>query len=103
MSGISPNYVHSMDASHMCLVINHLKSVGVSSFGAIHDSFSVHADDVDELLETTKEVFIGMYSCNVITKMYEQFVNCDESFDAKVPNQGDLKLEQIRESEYFFC
>jgi DNA-directed RNA polymerase len=103
MSGISPNYVHSMDASHMCLVINHLKSVGVSSFGAIHDSFSVHADDVDELLETTKEVFIGMYSCNVITKMYEQFVNCDESFDAKVPNQGGLKLEQIRESEYFFC
>jgi len=103
MSGISPNYVHSMDASHMSLVINHLRSIGITSFGAIHDSFSVHADDVDKLLETTKEVFIEMYNCNIISEMYEQFVHCDESFSAKVPNQGGLDLEQIRQSKYFFC
>ena len=37
ISGISPNYVHSMDASHMSLVINRLHEEGITSFGAIHD------------------------------------------------------------------
>jgi len=95
--------VHSMDASHMCLVINHLKDIGISSFGAIHDSFSVHADDVDKLLETTKEVFIDMYDCNIIKDMKEQFVDNDEEFKIQMPESGLLDLNEIRISKYFFC
>lgn len=103
MSGISPNYVHSMDASHMCLVINKLKSIGVTSFGAIHDSFSVHADEVDKLLNVTKDVFIKMYSCDVMLDMMKQFIDFDEKFEGKIPKKGHLNLSKIRESEYFFC
>jgi len=102
-SGISPNYVHSMDASHMSLVINKLRELDITSFGAIHDSFSVHADDVDELLKTTKEVFIKMYNCDVFADMYAQFVNCDDMFKVQEPATGSLDLSKIRESEYFFC
>ena len=102
-SGISPNYVHSMDASHMSLVINKLKESGIRSFGAIHDSFSVHADDIDDLLITTKEVFISMYNCDVFADMCSQFVNCDDRFEVQEPVMGNLDLTKIRESEYFFC
>ncbi|MCS5590515.1 MAG: hypothetical protein NZ824_11170 [Candidatus Thioglobus sp.] len=102
-SGISPNYVHSMDASHMSLVINRLRDQGITSFGAIHDSFSVHADDVDELLETTKDVFIRMYNCDVFADMCAQFVNCDDRFEVQEPTTGSLDLNKIKESEYFFC
>ena len=102
-SGISPNYVHSMDASHMSLVINKLRDKGITSFGAIHDSFSVHADDVDELLETTKDVFIKMYNCDVFADMCAQFVNCDDKFEVQEPSTGGLDLNKIKESEYFFC
>lgn len=102
-SGISPNYVHSMDASHMSLVINQLNEAGVTSFGAIHDSFSVHADDVDLLLDTTKSVFITMYDCDVFADMNAQFVNCDNNFDVKKPKVGSLDLSKIKESQYFFC
>ena len=102
-SGISPNYVHSMDASHMSLVINKLKDQDITSFGAIHDSFSVHADDVDQLLETTKDVFIKMYNCDVFADMCAQFVNCDDRFEIQEPTTGSLDLNKIKESEYFFC
>ena len=102
-SGISPNYVHSMDAAHMSLVINQLNEEGITSFGAIHDSFSVHADDVDKLLKITKSVFIQMYSIDVFSNMRSQFVHSDNGFDVSEPKSGSLDLEQIKESQYFFC
>jgi len=102
-SGISPNYVHSMDASHMSLVINKLRDKEITSFGAIHDSFSVHADDVDELIKTTKEVFIKMYNCDIFADIHAQFVNCDDRCEVQEPPKGSLDLSKIRESEYFFC
>jgi len=103
VSGISPNYVHSMDAAHMSLVINELNEEGITSFGAIHDSFSVHADDVDKLLEITKSVFIRMYNNDVFANMKDQFVHSDDGFNVSEPRSGSLDLEQIKESQYFFC
>ncbi len=102
-SGISPNYVHSMDASHMSLVINQLNDAGISSFGAIHDSFSVHADDVDLLLDVTKSIFIAMYNCDIFADMNAQFVGCDDNFGVEEPATGSLDLTKIKESKYFFC
>jgi DNA-directed RNA polymerase len=102
-SGISPNYVHSMDAAHMSLVINQLHEEGITSFGAIHDSFSVHADDVDQLLEITKSVFISIYNCDVFKDMKSQFIGMDDKFDVLEPKSGSLDLEQIKDSKYFFC
>jgi len=103
ISGISPNYVHSMDASHMSLVINKLHSEGITSFGAIHDSYSVHADDVDRLLEVTKEVFVEMYDLDVFKDMKRQFISNDNSFDFEAPEGGSLDLSGLKKSEYFFC
>jgi len=101
MSGISPNYVHSMDASHMSLVINRLNEQGITSFGAIHDSFSVHAEDVEELLHVTKECFVEMYDGNVFERMRSNMV--DDKFDEKEPAIGKLDLAGVMESDYFFC
>ena len=57
MCGISPNYIHSMDAAHMALVVDKWNG----DFGAVHDSFSTHAPDVELLLGHTKREFIDMY------------------------------------------
>ena len=57
MCGMSPNYIHSQDAAHMALVIDTWNN----EFGAIHDSFSTHASDVDNLLALTKQTFVEMY------------------------------------------
>ena len=103
VSGISPHYVHSMDASHMSLVINELHNEDIVSFGAIHDSYSVHAEDVDRLLEVTKQVFIDMYDKDMFNDMNEQFIDHDSQFEVEEPIKGTLDLSKIKDSKYFFC
>ena len=102
ISGISPNYVHSMDASHMVMVINDMNKKGIASFGAIHDSFSVHAEDIDALLESTKQCFIDMYSDDVFLTMAKQITNNDPMLAIVPPCKGKLDLYDIWKSDYFF-
>tara|TARA_Y100000310_G_scaffold111666_1_gene110056 strand:- start:51 stop:2492 length:2442 start_codon:yes stop_codon:yes gene_type:complete len=99
LSAIGANWVHSYDASHMSMVIN---SLGLESFGAIHDSFSVHAADVGFLINTTKEEFIKMYEKDIFSIMRDELIY-NEPFDEKEPELGLLTLEDIRGSDFFFC
>ena len=100
MCGISPNYIHSMDAAHMALVINNWNG----DFGAVHDSFSTHAPDVELLLGHTKREFIDMYSVPDYYKVIEtQLVEDMEDVTADRPVVGDLDIEEIEDSDYFFA
>ena len=96
-SGISPNYVHSMDASHMALVIYKWQG----DFGAIHDSFSTHANDIEHLLELTKEEFIRMYNhinyFDIIQETFKVEMNSED-----IPHLGNLNIKEVQESDYFF-
>ena len=97
MSGISPNFIHSLDASHMCMVIDQWDK----SFGGVHDSFSTHADDVDDLQLLTKEIFINMYADD---DNYQGIKNRILTEDT--PNltyfTGDLDIREVINSDYFF-
>jgi len=98
MCGISPNYIHSMDAAHMALVIADWDG----AFGAVHDSFSTHANDVDQLLQRTKDVFIEMYQHdNYFDVIRENLTNNND--DVEQPALGTLDIGEINDSEYFFA
>ncbi len=98
MCGISPNYIHSMDAAHMALVIADWDG----DFGAVHDSFSTHANDVDELLLRTKQVFINMYDHdNFFDVIREKITNNTDNVEQ--PVLGDLNIKEIEDSDYFFA
>ena len=99
VSGISPNYVHSLDGSHMALIIFNWDG----HFGAVHDSFSTHASDVDELLVLTKDTFVDMYDySNYFFKIKESLVT-KYSENIEEPSLGVLDIQQVRESNYFFA
>lgn len=100
MSGISPNFVHSMDAAHMAQVI---KEWG-SDFGAIHDSFSVHACDVDELLEIIKDRFVDMYNYQNFFDVIEHMIITNQNnFNQPQPGLGALEISEVYNSDYFFA
>jgi len=100
MSGISPNYIHSQDAAHMALVLNDWSY----SFGAVHDSFSTHAEHVDELTSITKEKFINMYSSdNCFIDIMNNVLSDATGFDKPLPELGNLDINELTNSEYFFC
>ena len=100
MSGISPNFVHSMDAAHMSKVI----SKWGADFGAVHDSFSVHACDVDELLDLIKEEFIIMYSYSNFFEVIEKMIITNpDNFNYNQPKLGSLDIREVKNSDYFFA
>jgi DNA-directed RNA polymerase len=100
MSGISPNFVHSMDAAHMANVIQQWDG----DFGAIHDSFSVHACDVDELLQIIKDEFVIMYDHdNYFNTIERMIVTNHNNFNYIQPKTGSLEIREVQDSEYFFA
>ena len=98
MCGISPNFIHSQDASHMALVIDSWNG----EFGAVHDSFSTHACDVNRLLALTKQVFIDMYDYDNYFDVIRQNLTNNED-DIEQPELGNLNIGDINDSTYFFA
>ena len=100
MCGISPNFIHSLDAAHMSLVVDEWPN----TFGAVHDSFSTHACDVEDLLTLTKSKFIEMYDVpNFYDYIAEEIVTDHRDLDVEQPIQGDLDIKEIEHSDYFFA
>ena len=98
MCGISPNFIHSLDASHMALIIDQWHG----EFGAVHDSFSTHACDVEELIALTKAKFMDMYSVdNFFDYIREQLTNNTD--DVVQPERGALDIEEVDNADYFFA
>ena len=99
ISGISPNIVHSMDSAQLALTcVRHS-----GTFAGIHDSFSTHACDVDELLHHAKETFIEMYEDGLfLENIKNEILSDDEFFEAVPPVLGNLDFNGIRESSGFF-
>lgn len=98
-SGISPNFVHSMDAAHMANTINAFGGV----FAAVHDSFSTHACDVKLLQDVTKMTFIAQYDVpNFFDYIQENIMLNADTFTVEQPPLGRLDIQEVTESEYFF-
>jgi len=98
-SGCSPNFVHSMDAAHMAKVIEAFPG----TFGAVHDSFSTHACDVDKLIEHTKWQFAMLYNVNnFFDTIQSMLIDNFKGYSVTQPELGTLKVEEVVSSDYFF-
>ena len=98
--GISPNVIHSLDASHMAMVIDRWNG----EFGAVHDSFSAHACDIDKLVKLTKETFVEMYDTPSFYNYLENEIVSDKRYlDVPRPDLGDLKISEVMSSDFFFA
>lgn len=99
-SGIAPNVVHSYDAAHMSFVITRFDGC----FGAVHDSFSTHASDVDDLLDITKGTFIGMYAMDSwFDDFKDRIMKHKDTFTLPNPELGSYNVESVLDADYFFC
>jgi len=106
---LSPNYIHSMDAAHLQKTINLALNSGLDmSYCMIHDSFGVHAADMDYFLhQCIKPSFYDMYKDgNVLQKFLDEiFPLIPEKSRDKIPplpDLGDLEISEVLQSEFFF-
>ncbi|KAM1954398.1 hypothetical protein ACFX1T_023745 [Malus domestica] len=97
-----PNFVHSLDSSHMMMTAVSCKRAGLN-FAGVHDSYWTHACDVDEMNRILREKFVELYETPILENLLESF---QQSFPTltfpPLPERGDFDLRDVLESPYFF-
>lgn len=97
-NGIAPNFVHSMDASHMALCIVDCVGKGITDFAMIHDDYGVHAANAPVLFESIRQTFVSMYEGN---DPISDFAGSYDGLPAQ-PKAGKLAIREVLNSPYFF-
>ncbi|KAJ9138459.1 DNA-directed RNA polymerase [Pleurostoma richardsiae] len=72
LQAFPPNFIHSLDASHMILSALECDELGLS-FAAVHDSFWTHAADVNSMNQVIRDSFIRIHSEDVIGRLASEF------------------------------
>ncbi|XP_034564724.1 DNA-directed RNA polymerase, mitochondrial [Notolabrus celidotus] len=115
-----PNFIHSLDSTHMMLTSLHCYSAGLT-FVSVHDCFWTHALTVDTMNKVCREQFVALHSQPILeelstfllqkycggppteakNKKYQEYRRLMLLL-AKVPQTGDFDLQRVKESTYFF-
>jgi DNA-directed RNA polymerase, mitochondrial len=97
-----PNYVHSLDSSHMLFTALEMDRRGLT-YSAVHDSFWTHACDVDEMNEALRDCFIDLYSRPLLADLKEAWeLRYPEVEFPELPALGSLDLNEVKSATYFF-
>lgn len=107
-NGISPNFIHSMDASHLQRVVCAEYDKGNRNFMMIHDSFGTDAAHAGSLYKTIREEFIGLYKDqNHLQNFLDSvmYLIDDENLDKipEIPEFGKLDLTLVAQSDFCFA
>lgn len=100
-SGIGPNLIHSLDATHLRMAALRLHALGIPAVW-VHDSFAVHANYVDVLDRIIKEEFLSLYDRNYLAEVK---VYWEKEYGVELPDApefGDWDLYSILDCPKFF-
>ena len=119
-NGFPPNFIHSLDSSHMMLTSLHLWSHGLT-FASVHDCYWTHARDVDAMNSVCRGQFIALHSSPILEDLSDYLLRSHmeevqedssqeenlekqkkEMLFKQVPSKGQLDLEVVRGSTFFF-
>ncbi|KAI3656926.1 hypothetical protein MP638_002661 [Amoeboaphelidium occidentale] len=98
-SAFPPNFVHSLDATHMIMTaLACYERENPIDFASVHDSYWTHACDVDELRSILKEQFVALHSTPVLENLRQDFIK--RYSDRKVLNEYTVEEAAKRLREY---
>lgn len=118
-NGFAPNFIHSLDSTHMMLTALHCTKYGMS-FAAVHDSFWTHTCSIDLMNKITREQFIKLHSEPLLENLsqffletYEPYIKSHRTKDIEkaekikytlsdIPQKGSFELRKVLDSVYFF-
>jgi DNA-directed RNA polymerase len=81
---------------------------GITNFCNVHDSFGTTAGDVETLNKSIRAAFIEMFTQHDILENFKKDVleQLPKELHDKLPDvpaKGDLEINQLRDSEFFFA
>jgi len=129
-SAFPPNFVHSLDSTHLLMTARSMSAEGLA-FAAVHDSYWTHACDVDRMNIMLREEFVDLHSQPILENLHrmlqlrypevakgivspeelerqengswqdKQFASNGTGF-SDPPPKGNLDLQKVKQSPYFF-
>jgi len=96
-NGIAPNFVHSIDSSHMVMTINKIE---LPAYAMIHDDFGTHAGNAEKLATALREAFKDLYTLHDPLADWAEQQGIDVS---TLPEVGEYDINEILNAEYFFA
>ncbi|CAB0014874.1 unnamed protein product [Nesidiocoris tenuis] len=118
-----PNFIHSLDSSHMMLTSLHCEQAGIT-FVSVHDCFWTHACSIEIMNKICRQQFVALHSQPILADLskflFDEFGynenSLREPLDEKalvameklnnllraLPHQGDFDLKNVLDSVYFF-
>ncbi len=104
IQAIPPNFIHSIDAAHMMLVILSMAELGVMRFSMIHDSFGCPCNDVPIMREAINRNFYEIHKENLLDQFKKDIEDAviKQPIARELPNRGDLDIGSVLDSDYLF-
>ncbi|CCI44962.1 unnamed protein product [Albugo candida] len=98
-----PNFVHSLDSTHMLMTAKKCLEEDDIAFAAVHDSYWTHACSVETMNKRLREEFVRLYERPLLEDLLEQLeLRFPTTKFRKIPKLGELQLRNVLQSEYFF-
>lgn len=95
-SGIAPNFVHSLDSTHLVMTTLDTK---LDAYAMIHDDYGTHAADTEKLYKQIPQSFFKLYNSFDPLDDWANQVGADKS---NMPKRGTYDINEIRSANYFF-
>lgn len=124
LQGISPNFIHSLDASALTECLNRADDLGIQNFAAVHDAYGTHAANMDVLADLLRESFVATHEYDLLGMFREACIEmmigpmvlkgmdpmeAHEKASDKIDKaagrleMGSLDLPDVLRSDYFFA
>ena len=102
-NGISPNFVHSLDAAGVHMTTNVAREHGITSLAMVHDSYATHCNKCDELGGILRQQFAKIFQPDLLLKFREEVSTQTDKELPELPPYGSLDPAEVLGSDYFFA
>lgn len=103
-TGVAPNFIHSLDATHLMMSINEASKEGCVNFSTVHDSFGTSLGEAARLRRIIRQQMVRLYTEHdplaAFLRHAEELLG--ESLDIELPKKGSLDINCILDSKFVF-
>jgi DNA-directed RNA polymerase len=102
-NGVSPNFVHSLDAAAVHQTVNTCIDQKLLSLAMVHDSYATQSPKCDQLAGILRHSYANIFSEDLLTKFRESVDTTEQKNVPALPSFGSLDPMEVLASEYFFA
>jgi DNA-directed RNA polymerase len=119
-NAFAPNFVHSLDSSHMMLTTLYCHRIGLT-YASVHDCYWTHASTVDAMNRICRQQFIALHADHIVQRCSDYFVEkyaedaqlvstlddahrdkLRQMFETPGGDGGEFDIGEVMNSVYFF-